>query len=227
MNSTFEKPMSLTRILVRVETELKEKEKQIQELQQKLEKYEYDVSWTRHISEDDNYGLPVPRLEINWIKTSYNWIARYDLIKRDYMGEYIKIPLGRTESCRQRSPICDGNIDLPIRDGIHIKYDAIWLDLPAYVRCGDEIKSIHAQEKGPALWNYIKESRDWSYLFKILKSKNEKYGVNWINEAIEIFEQKNVIHALRFIKLQNVGSLHKELYDFIHNNLLMTCQNEI
>lgn len=157
----------------RLEELLDLKDKEIQRLEGELdklreEKYtleeelERDHTWSRHdvISADENAGLPLPRLEIRWIDRGadyrgYRWLARYDLVKRHLVDEIHRVPLGSTNvGATYNAPITRHHetgeeiLSVPHRDGAHIAYDALTLNLPAYVCFGDRVEKADLTHPG-------------------------------------------------------------------------------
>lgn len=60
-----------------------------------------------------------------------------------------RIPLGRTGSsgkARHTQLWPDGHMNTPFRDGVHIGWDAEQLGLRKFVRCGEDIREIVADE---------------------------------------------------------------------------------
>lgn len=100
-------------------------ENEVRELREAV-KGKYD--WLLH-REGEEGELPVPRLEIRWEEEDlYRSVARYDLVKRHHLGHLDRIPLG----CTKTGSIEKG-LELPFRDGVHIKADMKHLGLPGYV----------------------------------------------------------------------------------------------
>jgi len=122
-----------------------ELEREIEELREASKR---DQLWTTHLTDADTKGLPVPRLELVWEKSSnprYEWYCRYDLIKNHLVGEINRIPLGGT-SCTGYHDGPDGSVGLPFRDGAHIMFDAIDLGLPAYAIKGECFTKLDPHE---------------------------------------------------------------------------------
>ena len=131
---------------------LNEKDRQIDKLAERVEELENTLDgrtwgWTIHttVSEDENMNLPVPRLEMRWRELDdwgYNWEAQYRLVHRHFLDHLVAIPLGSTKRGGDSPPMTNEKVDLPFRDGAHIKHDAKALDLPAFVIYGDEVHPI-------------------------------------------------------------------------------------
>ena len=108
--------------------------------------------WTVHrkITDSENLNLPVPRLELRYKSIAPNhYISEWDygLAYRHLLGDIIFVPLGRTRvTGGQRAPICKGKIDLPFRDGAHIKNESEQLNLPAYAICEGVVQEIKTKE---------------------------------------------------------------------------------
>ena len=143
----------------RLNEELNEKQNEINKLNSKLEKFENDkrlekLIWMAH-SSFENKGLsktmPYPRLEMRLERISLdNWYEIewvYGLVYRHLNSTFLKeenetllfIPFSRTTSNggngRFESFFHDNKLDLPFRDGLHIKSEANLLNLPAYIVC--------------------------------------------------------------------------------------------
>lgn len=90
----------------------------------------------------------VPRLQIRCEHEEgdyYNQIWIYELVYEHFTGEVEKVKMGETkrESGSGKFPIDeDGKLDLPFRDGVHIKHDALKLKLPAYAFCDDVVQRL-------------------------------------------------------------------------------------
>lgn len=114
-----------------LESEKAKLEANVKRLEDELDGYK--------ITEDENDGMPVPRLEIRWTKENPNgnWgrrVARYSLVYRHYLKNLVSIPLGMTTvTGPDEKPTTS---DMPFRDGVHIIHDKEQLGLPAYVVVG-------------------------------------------------------------------------------------------
>ena len=113
--------------------------------------------------------LPSPRLQLRWrkLKTSrrgYNWECKYELVhtltpydirhekEMEYSGKSAerKVIMGRTLTETKRTSMYweeTDLIDIPFRDGAHIRWDSAQLLLPAFVVCGDRAQFIEPAEK--------------------------------------------------------------------------------
>ena len=97
------------------------------------------------------YGLPSPRLQLEWFKTGEDWnkkeciyslvIPLRDLdIRREnkngaaVVNEQI-IQISKTTVTGGRIPIDDGKVNPPFRDGAHAQWDSEVLNLPVYAIC--------------------------------------------------------------------------------------------
>lgn len=120
-----------------------QRDRTIEELQEKVEGLENTIDgdtwgWTIHgqLSDEENMGLPIPRLEMRWFPLDdrgYNWAALYRLVYRHFLGDTCFIPFGYTRRGGDTEPMANYPEDLPLRDGTHIKSDARQLNLPAFV----------------------------------------------------------------------------------------------
>lgn len=131
---------------------LDEKDEEIYKLAERVEELENILDgrtwgWTIHtkISDGENMNLPVPRLEMRWRELDdwgYNWEAQYRLVYRHFLDELVAIPFGNTKRGGDSPPMTNEKVDLPFREGAHIKHDAGTLNLPAFVIYGDEVHPI-------------------------------------------------------------------------------------
>jgi hypothetical protein len=126
----------------RLEEQLAERERQIARLEARLEQLANDKEkgewiWARHKKVEDQTDLPVPRLELRWTsldQQEWNWLCTYSLIYGHFDGHLIAVPMGATRVGGGSSvvPMRHGEVELPIRDGAHIRHDAWALKLPAF-----------------------------------------------------------------------------------------------
>lgn len=136
----------------RLEELLNERDERIAELEAEAEakKLVEDWAWVRHTQPAET-DLPVPRLEMRWTqRDQWNWVARYGLVYRHFLGHLVHVPFGETtrNGSGARSPITEGKVDTPFRDGAHIACDAARLKLPAFAICGDVVTCIEPQDRG-------------------------------------------------------------------------------
>ncbi len=94
---------------------------------------------------EDTSGLPVPRLELRWIgepeDTEGEW--EYNLVANHFAGGLVFYPLGNTEVMGGTSAyLPNGRIQLPFRDGAHIKHDMKELKLPGFVIRGSKTETL-------------------------------------------------------------------------------------
>ena len=125
----------------RLETLLDEKDIEITKLQKDLDKLKDDSKriweWARHTQLDaDINDLPLPRLEIRCENLGdwYNWQWTYSLVYKHVTETVVFVPLGSTKCGGSgRMPLdFEGKPDLPFREGVHIRYDAKNMNLPAF-----------------------------------------------------------------------------------------------
>lgn len=129
----------------RLINKLDKKDRRISELEAKVEKFEeeeeastYKDEWRwRHIREwtdKENFGLPVPRLELRWrhTKGGHGIICDYFLVYRHFLNHIQAIPLGSTTRHggirNEKLPL-----DTPFREGTHIGSDMEELKLRGFV----------------------------------------------------------------------------------------------
>lgn len=157
------KKPAVTRILEKLE----DMEADRQELQNKLAKYEEEersrefwerYGWTRPRVIEDDLGLPVPRLQMTWEVRSNEhehaqvWLCRYDLIYSHLCDHLMAVPMGFTQRGPMSSrPDSYSEIDKPFRDYAHACSDALHLNLPLYVVCGEKIEEIDPKKHAGAL----------------------------------------------------------------------------
>lgn len=137
----------MTTIEERLNEQLSEAEEKIEELETQIENSKYEEEWNwrhlRELSEEDNLGLPVPRLEIRHRKKGrYGTIVDYGLVHEHLLGHLEFVPFGSTRISGTLS-----DFELPHRDGSHIKYDMYTLKLPGYVVSNGESKEITLNDR--------------------------------------------------------------------------------
>lgn len=148
---------------------ISEKENEINSLEDKIASLEHQLdyhkwSWCRHqIIEDDEFykDIPYPRLEMFLKRISENswyeieWV--YGIVYKHfsdagYNNKLLFIPFSQTNSRGGgkdfTSHFHDGKLELPFRDGLHIKTEAQVLNLPAYISCRENgiIQKIDTNE---------------------------------------------------------------------------------
>ena len=133
-------------ILERLNNSLSEAEEKIRKLEDQISQKDYSDSWGwRHIfqiSEEDNLDLPVPRLELRYRVDKYNAYADYGLVQKHLLGHIDFIPISSTRVSLNYASV----LELPMRDGAHIRHDCVNLRLPAYVVYNKSYKRIDSQE---------------------------------------------------------------------------------
>ncbi len=154
---------------------ISEKENEIDKLNDKVSDLEsllnyHKWSWCRHQIIDKSIDLykdiPFPRLEMMLSRVSENnwyeieWI--YGLVYGHYSNvgynnNLLFIPFSKTTSRSGagtfESHFNDGKLELPFRDGVHIKAEALTLNLPAYISCAEKgiIQKLEINEE-PITW---------------------------------------------------------------------------
>ena len=147
----------------RLENEIYDKDCKIEKLEEKLENIDYEDTWKwrhiRELSKEENKDLPVPRLEIRYRNLDkFNHVADYGLVYEHLMGEILFVPFGSTKCGNSKS--LDEQA-LPFRDGSHIKHDAYFLKLPAFLVSGDKVEEVD-----------LKNERNWpNALYSKIKSR--------------------------------------------------------
>ncbi len=117
------------------------------------------------IATKNTLNLPLPRLEFNWSKNGKNWDIRicdyYLVLPIDEMdirsngdgstGEFDewRVSMGRTTvTGNNRTPIYEGEVESPFRDGVHMIIDNKSLgNLPMFSVCGGTFTQI-TQKQG-------------------------------------------------------------------------------
>lgn len=120
------------------------------EAKNKREQYERDWAWRQiqKLDDDEFPDLPIPRLEIRWHRTNdgYSIMATYGLVYRHLLDEVYLVPLGCTKRSGYLNSRKEPCLDLPFRDGCHMKHDAKNLHLPAFVVDADFGESRRAAD---------------------------------------------------------------------------------
>ena len=103
----------------------------------------------RHYKNKITELLPVPRLELEWIhldnyEDGMKMHCNYYLIYRFTTGELVYAEMGGTFSdCKPENIVRDGEVvNIPFRDGVHIKNDSIQINLPAFIVYKDVITRL-------------------------------------------------------------------------------------
>lgn len=126
----------------RLNEQLIDAENKIYKLERKLEDSAHTDQWHwRHIfqiSEEDNLGLPLPRMEIRYRLDDHNAYADYGLVLRHFTNHIDFIPLSSTRVSKDYAK----KLELPYRDGAHIIFDKENLKLPAYIVYGKQAREI-------------------------------------------------------------------------------------
>lgn len=139
----------------RLASQLEEADERIMELENEVERFKDARPWTEHEDvENDNLNLPVPRLEMLWehgeFRYGYQYRCKYRMVYRHFLGQCVAVPLGETLVGTKLQPDHYGEINIPFRDGAHIKSEARSLNLPAYVRWDGKAERIDPDGKGPS-----------------------------------------------------------------------------
>lgn len=139
---------------------IEEQEEKIQELERELEEIEdkfnalkdgEDWAWRdiREISEEENLGLPLPRMELRYRRyDDFHVVGDYGLVIRHLLGQINFIPFGSTK-IGGRIALLPDHLDTPFRDGGHLQNDAWELKLPAYVVNGKHFRKLDLHEDPP------------------------------------------------------------------------------
>lgn len=108
------------------------------------------AAWSLPVKLDNDGGLPVPRLELRIEQTDsdrdgYTWQWRYMLVHRHFRGDLVGVTLSITQTTGGGVPMRGDKLDLPFRDGAHIRHDAATLNLPAFVTYKDRAEKIESK----------------------------------------------------------------------------------
>lgn len=163
----------------RLNETIEEKEDQIAELESKIEELEMKLDycrwqWQQHEAFDnDNFSqqMPFPRLEMRMIRRSKDswysieWI--YGLVYKHYgdlynnMLRFIPFSLTTNDGGHDsfESRLNNGQINLPYRDGTHIRAEAALLNLPAFIICREKNMCQKIAPLAPELMSNVDEMR--------------------------------------------------------------------
>lgn len=111
-------------------------------------------------------GLPSPRLQLRWEKTGETWedrvchyelcfpLSEYDIRREAANGERLHteyvVELGATKvRGGDKSPIHNGKVDTPFRDGVHAMWDGVKLNLRVFAVCDSYFTEVEkTREQG-------------------------------------------------------------------------------
>lgn len=104
---------------------------------------------TKKLKEHDNNGLPVPRLEIRYKDTAdpEKLRAEYGLVYRHLCDHLVFATLGLTKIHGALHYYRD-RLDLPFRDGAHIRHEMKTLNLRAFVVYGQHHRELFEGDHG-------------------------------------------------------------------------------
>ncbi len=106
------------------------------------------------------HELPTPRFQFRWKPIEHqsgaNWMCFYELVIgfREYdirrgtrNHRSMSLVLGRTRVTRTGPPMVCGRVDIPFRDGVHLKWDRAQLGpYPAFAIYGTIIMELTGNE---------------------------------------------------------------------------------
>ena len=137
-------------LLERLNEQIGELEYAKMKLEEKIDDQKHLADWhwrqIRQLTEEENLGLPIPRLEIRYRKDAYNSYADYGLVTRHLMKHIDFTPMSSTRVSKDYAD----KLELPYRDGAHIVHDKENLNLPAYIVFEGKSKEIpfkHPEER--------------------------------------------------------------------------------
>lgn len=137
------------------DAEIRRLEDEIRETQDQLKSTESGWSLPEDLPKEQT--LPVPRLEMLFFPHPDGWDECemvYRLVYRHLLGHCVAVPFGSTtrKGGRAREPWDirnPGKLDLPYRDGVHIRHDAFTLKLPAFAVFGEHVDTLEPLERKP------------------------------------------------------------------------------
>lgn len=132
----------MSKVMEQLEKALEEKDQRIAALIEKLERIEYHDEWSwrqiRKLTDEENLGLPVPRLELRYrVISEYTHFVDYGLVYRHLLDTIEFVPIGCTKingKVRQ--------LDTPFRDGAHMFFEMFELNLRGFVVNGSEYREL-------------------------------------------------------------------------------------
>jgi hypothetical protein len=142
----------------RLEVLLDEKDARIGELEKNVERLEAALAhsesgWCLHSEIKEEQVLPVPRLELVYEprgkQAGREWtryVVTYRMVYRHLLGHCVAVPLGETTFSGgvSSTPMQDGRLRLPLRDGAHICHDMAALGMPGFAVCGEHVDDLAA-----------------------------------------------------------------------------------
>jgi hypothetical protein len=125
----------------RLERLLDEKDKRIEQLEERLSHYEDEdgFGWQRpRLFRHNRNGLPVPRLEVLCEKKSDDWShwdCVYGIFYRHFSGDFVFLTLGlhKVNDGKRRPPITNGRPDLSPTLLVDLQHDMEQFKLPAFI----------------------------------------------------------------------------------------------
>lgn len=142
----------LEELLDKKDDEIRDLERRLKELENAYEFADWRLMVHTSLTEQENMGLPIPRLELRYGNGTYGENCIYSLVYKHACGGIVRVPLSVTtwSGFHERPKMgINGKIYTPIRDGYHITQDYIQLNLPAFVIDGEEINQIISGKQVP------------------------------------------------------------------------------
>lgn len=126
----------------RLEALLDEKDQELAELQEQIQKQEdwMTWAWARHTQIDDD-PLPTPRLEMEAVNDDGSWYVttfRTSIVFKHFLGHSVRIPIDFTKRTGGRNQAPSPS-DWPWRQGAHFAHESQFFGWPAYVRIEDRL----------------------------------------------------------------------------------------
>lgn len=133
----------MSKVMEQLDKALEEKDRRIAELEEKIERLEYHDEWSwrqiKKLTEEENLGLPLPRLELRYrVVSNYCHFVDYGIVYRHLLDDIEFVPIGSTKingKVRQQ-------LDTPYRDGAHMFNDMFEMNLPGFVVNGSDYREL-------------------------------------------------------------------------------------
>ena len=132
----------MSKVLEELERSLAEKDRRIEELEEKVETMSYHDEWSwrqiRSLSKEENLDLPMPRLELRYrILSNYTHFVDYGLVYQHLLGDVQFVPIGCTKISGKVT-----HLATPFRDGGHMFNDMYELKLRGFVVDGTTAREL-------------------------------------------------------------------------------------
>lgn len=137
----------MSKIMEQLEKALEEKDRLIADLIEKVKRLEYHDEWSwrqvKDLTDEENLGLPVPRLELRYrVISDYLHFVDYGLVYRHLLGTIEFVPIGCTKIGGKVMRTAAAQLSTPFRDGAHTYNDMFELNLRGFVVNGSEYREL-------------------------------------------------------------------------------------